>query len=91
MELLRLNKDPLECCIYPKLEATPQLMKKCKKSCPSKERGRYNCCYRGCLFRRSGVYDDEKFNRKKMRNFYTFNGISSGVTEKWKEIVKESK
>lgn len=90
MELLKLQRDPLDCCIYPKLEADSLLTKKCKKYCPSKERGNYNCCYRTCLFTKSEIYGDEKFNREVAKRYFTFNGLQFKEQEKWREIVKES-
>lgn len=90
MELLKLQKDPLDCCIYPKLEADSTLSKKCKIECPSRQRGNYNCCYRACLFTKSGIYGDEKFSHEVCKGFFTFNGIQFNIQEKWREIVKES-
>lgn len=90
MELFKLHKNPLECCIYPKLEADDLLIRKCRRECPSKKRTKYNCCYRSCLFTKSEIFVNETFNRLNCQLYFTYSGIQNDLNEKWKEVVKES-
>lgn len=90
MKLFKLHKNPLECCIYPKLEADDLLIRKCRRECPAKMRTKYNCCYRSCLFAKSEIFDNNSFNRTNCESYFTYSEIQNDLNEKWKEVVKES-
>jgi hypothetical protein len=85
-ELLKLEKSPLDCSSYPQLEATDDLVQQCMELCPSSEKVKYNCCYRSCLFSRSGIYKDEKLKSENLMAFFNY----TDETAKWRKIVRES-